>query len=191
MRLSRRRLLQVGSAVVGAVAAGLARPGLAHTASATGGTRGRGEPSKRLALRNLHTDEHVEVEFWRGGSYVPESLAAIQGLLRDHRNGAQHVIDAGLLECLSDAARRAGVEAVFAVISGYRSPQPEAPGGCRAEGARPSLHRQGRAIDVRLAGVTCEQLALCARQAGVGGVGYYKTLNFVHLDTGVHRTWNG
>jgi uncharacterized protein YcbK (DUF882 family) len=57
--------------------------------------------------------------------------------------------------------------------------------------ARHSLHLEGRAIDVRLAGVDCATLATHALDMTRGGVGYYRQSDFVHLDTGAFRTWKG
>ncbi len=57
--------------------------------------------------------------------------------------------------------------------------------------ARHSLHLEGRAIDVRLAGVDCSDLAGHALGLTRGGVGYYRQSDFVHLDTGAFRTWHG
>jgi len=81
---------------------------------------------------------------------------------------------------------------VFEVISGYRSPQTNE--RLRESGsgvARHSLHLEGRAIDVRIAGVDCATLAGRALELARGGVGYYRRSDFVHLDTGAFRTWNG
>jgi len=78
------------------------------------------------------------------------------------------------------------------VISGYRSPQTNA--RLRESGAgvaKHSLHIEGRAIDVRIAGVDCAALSAQALELKRGGVGYYRASNFVHLDTGAVRTWNG
>jgi uncharacterized protein YcbK (DUF882 family) len=55
--------------------------------------------------------------------------------------------------------------------------------------ARKSLHMQGRAIDVRLRGVSCADLRDVAIAARRGGVGYYRRSDFVHLDTGAVRAW--
>jgi len=57
--------------------------------------------------------------------------------------------------------------------------------------AQHSLHVLGRAVDVRVSGVDCQDVA--ARAAGLkrGGVGFYRGSNFVHLDTGAVRTWRG
>ena len=132
------------------------------------------------------------MEFFRGGDYMPEALAAIQVLLRDYRNGEQHPIDPPLLDYLHDVAPLLGVDPMFSVISGYRSPQTNAQLHEHSNGvARNSLHMQGRAIDVRLARVDCARLAGSALDMARGGVGYYRSSDFVHLDTGRFRTWRG
>jgi uncharacterized protein YcbK (DUF882 family) len=181
--LTRRHLLRAGGALAGVSAAGLA-PGRSATAVYTTG--------RRVALVNLHTRERLEREFFRDGAYVADSLAAIKVLLRDHRNGEQHVIDPALLDYLYDVAARLGVDPVFSVISGYRSPQTNQALRERSSGvASHSLHMEGRAIDVRLAHVDCATLAAHARDMMRGGVGHYRQSDFVHLDTGAFRTWNG
>jgi uncharacterized protein YcbK (DUF882 family) len=188
MSWTRRQLLKVG-ALAGVSAAGF------MTRSVRAGDAGAGQVSvtaKRLSLLNLHTSEKLELEFCRRGEYVPESLTAIQSLLRDYRNGEQHVIDPRLMDYLFDVAAASGVDPVFSVISGYRSPQTNEQLRERSNGvARHSLHLEGRAIDVRLAGVNCAVLADHARAMSRGGVGYYQKSDFVHLDTGMYRSWNG
>jgi uncharacterized protein YcbK (DUF882 family) len=150
-------------------------------------------PSKRIYLRNLHTAEELDVEFSNGGEIVAESMARIQRVLRDFRTGEEHAIDAGLIEQIHGLARSLNVDPVFDVISGFRSPETNE--RLRSEGgggvAKHSLHMQGRAIDVRLGGVACAALSERACELACGGVGYYRTSNFVHLDTGAVRTWRG
>jgi uncharacterized protein YcbK (DUF882 family) len=184
---TRRRLLHTAGLAAGITAAGaFGRP-----ARAAGHEPGDGGV-KRIGLRNVHTGEKLDVEFFRSGEYLPGSLAAIQVLLRDFRNGEQHAIDPQLLDYLYDVARSLRVEPVFGVISGYRSPQTNE--RLRESGsgvARHSLHLEGRAIDVRLAGVDCAELAGRALELARGGVGYYRRSDFVHLDTGAFRTWKG
>jgi len=189
MKWSRRQLLQAG-AMAGLSAAGVLRQARAGApAGAPANTAGAG---KRIALHNVHTDERLEVEYYRGADYVPESLAAIQVFLRDWRNDQQHVMDPKLMDILHDVALRAGVDPAFSVISGYRSPQTNETLRERSSGvARHSLHLEGRAIDVRLAGVGCADLASRALDLARGGVGYYRQSDFVHLDTGAFRTWKG
>jgi uncharacterized protein YcbK (DUF882 family) len=180
---SRRRLLRAGGAVAGMAVVGLgAQPSCAAPDAS----------SRRIVLRNVHTQERLDVVFRRADAYVPEALAALQVLLRDYRNGEQHPIDPHLMDYLYDVARHVGVEPVFEVISGYRSPQTNAQLRERSSGvARHSLHIEGRAIDVRLVGVDCARLAEHALDLTRGGVGYYQRSDFVHLDTGAFRTWKG
>jgi uncharacterized protein YcbK (DUF882 family) len=186
---TRRRVLGMGGAMAGmAAVGGWVRAAGAHqpARSATG------IPGKRISLKNLHTGEELESEFFRGGEYVGDSFAAIQVLLRDFRNDEQHPIDPKLMDYLFDVAQRLGVDPVFSVISGYRSPQTNALLRERSSGvARHSMHLEGRAIDVRIAGVDCAHLAGRALDLSRGGVGYYRASDFVHLDTGAFRTWKG
>jgi uncharacterized protein YcbK (DUF882 family) len=89
-------------------------------------------------------------------------------------------------------AHTLGVRPAFSVISGYRSPQTNAQLHERSSGVSShSLHMEGRAIDVRLTGVACADLAQHALDMQRGGVGYYRQSDFVHLDTGRFRTWKG
>jgi len=76
------------------------------------------------------------------------------------------------------------------VISGYRSPQTNAALRRHSSGvAEHSLHLQGRAIDVRLAGFPTAKLRELALGMGHGGVGFYPQSDFVHLDNGRVRYW--
>jgi uncharacterized protein YcbK (DUF882 family) len=193
MTWSRRRLLKAGGLLAGASVAGASIASASAAGALARGVGATASPAvKRLALRNLHTPESLDLEFYRDGAYVPDALAAIQVLLRDYRNGEQHPIDPPLLDYLHDVAQRLGVDPVFHVISGYRSPQTNALLRERSSGvARYSLHLEGRAIDVRLAGIDCAELAERALSIRRGGVGYYRKSDFVHLDTGAFRTWRG
>ena len=183
MTWSRRRILAAGGALVGVSAAGL----LAGTAR----SRETAAP-KRIALLNLHTDERLDIEYSRDGVHVPAALSAIEVLLRDFRTGERHPIDPGLMDYLVQVANSAGVDPVFSVISGYRSPETNARLHERSAGvARHSLHIEGRAIDVRMSGINCADLAAHALELKRGGVGYYRASDFVHLDTGAFRTWRG
>jgi uncharacterized protein YcbK (DUF882 family) len=188
MTWSRRRVLTAGGALVGvSAAAGL----LAGTARSREAMVGKERP-KRIALLNLHTDERLDVEYFRDGTHVPAALSAIEVLLRDFRTGERHPIDPGLMDYLVQVAHSAGVDPVFSVISGYRSPLTNARLRERSTGvAQHSLHVEGRAIDVRMAGVDCADLAAHALGLKRGGVGYYRASDFVHLDTGAFRTWRG
>jgi uncharacterized protein YcbK (DUF882 family) len=102
---TRRQLLGLGGAMAGMAALGaLAKPSGAHEPLRTG----TGVAGKRIVLKNLHTGEELETEFFRGGEYVADAFAAIQVLLRDFRNDAQHAIDPKLMDYLCDVAQHLG-----------------------------------------------------------------------------------
>lgn len=190
MSWNRRAVLKAGGILAGAMAGmgrALASVGSADAAAATDGAGAR-----RIALVNLHTDERLDVEYFRGGRYESDALGRIETVLRDFRSGDRHPIDPALMDYLYAVAGSLGVDPVFSVISGYRSPQTNAQLHAKSNGvAVHSLHMQGRAIDVRVAGVDCAQLSAHALELKRGGVGYYRTADFVHLDTGDLRTWRG
>jgi len=148
--------------------------------------------TRYLELASLHTGEVMGAAYRRAGELVSDALLGFQHLLRDHRTGAAHPIDARLFDLLADLADAARVEPRFQIISGYRSPQTNSVLASRSEGvATRSLHMQGQAIDVRLPGCDTQRLSALARKLGRGGVGYYNRSDFVHVDTGRVRHWAG
>ena len=52
-----------------------------------------------------------------------------------------------------------------------------------------SLHMEGRAIDIRVRGVELPNLRDAALGMQAGGVGYYPSSDFIHVDTGRVRRW--
>jgi uncharacterized protein YcbK (DUF882 family) len=144
---------------------------------------------RSLSFFHTHTGERLVVTYFSDGNYVPESLAQIDHLLRDFRTGEVSPIDTGLLDTLNALASiRSG--GTFEVISGYRSAATNAMLQKSGEGvATNSLHLQGRAVDVRLAGFDTVKLRDAAIALERGGVGYYAASDFVHLDTGRVRRW--
>lgn len=145
---------------------------------------------KILAFQHLHTGEALTVEYAVGATYVPGALDAVNRLLRDFRTGDIHPIDPALLDLLHRLSASLETRRPFHVISGYRSPATNAALRRQSEGvAGRSLHMVGQAIDIRLAGVPLPSLRDAALALAGGGVGYYPTSSFVHVDTGRVRRW--
>jgi uncharacterized protein YcbK (DUF882 family) len=114
----------------------------------------------------------------------------VNWFLRDFRTGGVHDIDPGVLDILTKVHQMTGGSRPFDVISGYRSPETNAMLRLRSkEVASGSLHQVGKAIDVRLPGVALTKVRNAGLALGLGGVGYYRRSNFVHLDTGRVRRW--
>lgn len=176
MRVDRREIVRAG---VGLLTAAVSPSAFAQGASA-----------RTLSFVNTHTGETFADAYWERGAYVPGALAAINRVMRDHRSGEMHAIDTHLLDQLSDLRARLGASAPYQIISGYRSPATNAALHANSSGvASGSLHMSGRAIDVRLRGVDLPRLRDTAVSLERGGVGYYESSDFVHLDTGRVRRW--
>lgn len=178
--ISRRRFLGGLATIGGALALA---PRQVMAAATDGGER-------VVSFLHTHTGERLSLPYWADGVYLPQSLSRVELFLRDFRTGEQHPIDPRLLDQLHALRLATGTSAPFQVISGYRSPHTNA--ALRAAGggqARHSLHMQGRAIDIRLADVSSSALHGAALSLGRGGVGYYRSEDFVHVDTGPVRHW--
>ena len=148
------------------------------------------DASRWIELHNINTRETLKVTFHDGKDFIPAAVAKLQHLLRDFRTGEEHEIDARLYLLLTDLAAKAVREPVYDLISGYRSPQTNEK--LRAQGhavAEHSLHREGRAMDVRLHDFPLDAFRDLALAAKRGGVGYYPRSNWVHVDTGRVRSW--
>ena len=176
--LDRRELL--GSLVAGCGAAAFGLPGQAHAAVG----------ARALAVINLHTGERLSATYWEAGAYVGDALAALSNVLRDHRTGEAHTMDPALFDLLNALSRRLDSKETVQVISGFRSPQTNAALHKASSGvATHSLHMDGRAMDIRIAGVDLPRLRDAAWSLQGGGVGFYPQSNFVHADVGRVRRW--
>lgn len=160
---------------------------------ATIGGRALAAPEARtLAFHNLHTGESLSATYWEAGRYVPDALDALNHLLRDHRTGEVHPIEPGLFDLIADLRGRLGSAAVVQVISGYRSPETNAALHAHSAGvAARSLHMDGRATDLRIAGLDLSRVRDAAWSLQGGGVGFYPQSQFVHVDVGRVRRWTG
>lgn len=145
----------------------------------------------RLRLFHTHTGERLDVVYRRGDAFVPQSLASLDSFLRDHRTGEVRHYDPRIFDLLHDLLKAAGrPEAEINVICGYRSPWSNE--YLRRHGhavARHSLHMLAKAIDIRLPGTPTAKLRDLALALHEGGVGYYASSDFVHVDVGALRRW--
>jgi uncharacterized protein YcbK (DUF882 family) len=146
--------------------------------------------ARLLSFLNTHTGETFTDAYWESGNYVPDAMAAINTVMRDHRSGEVHEIDPRLLDQLSALRVAIDTSSPFQIISGYRSPASNAQLAAASSGvATRSLHMDGRAIDIRVRGVELSRLRDAALAMNAGGVGYYASSDFIHIDTGRVRRW--
>jgi len=145
---------------------------------------------RSLAFVHTHTGENFNISYFRNGSYDQTAMARVTYALRDFRTGALHSIDPLLLDTLFELQVRADHDKPYQIISGYRSPATNSNLASKSSGvATNSLHMKGKAIDIRVSGVSTKKLRDIALAMHRGGVGYYHDSNFLHVDTGRVRTW--
>ncbi|HWX53852.1 MAG TPA: DUF882 domain-containing protein [Verrucomicrobiae bacterium] len=145
----------------------------------------------RLRMYNTHTNEHIDVVYREGDEYVPEAITQLDRFLRDTRTGTVHEFDPKLFDLLADLTASVGEpDAEINVVCGYRTPETNRFLRRRSRRvAKHSLHMQAMAIDIRLPGLTTKELRDAALALHRGGVGYYRSKQFVHVDVGPVRRW--
>jgi uncharacterized protein YcbK (DUF882 family) len=146
-----------------------------------------------LELHNTHTGQTLRVTFRdASGAFIAAALEQLDLILFDQRSGEHTSMDPQLFVLLVDLAAVAEVEPRYEIISGYRSAVTNEKLRTNGGGqAKNSQHIQGKAIDVRLKGVSTARLRDLAVALRRGGVGYYRKSDFVHVDTARVRYWEG
>jgi uncharacterized protein YcbK (DUF882 family) len=186
-QMDRRGFLKLGAmaAILGAV------PTSAFSAVHRKDKKAKINPSRSLHFYNPHTGEKMDVSYFTKGRYSPAALRDINRIFRDFRTGAVKPIDPHLLDYLYGVSLKLETRSSpFHIISGYRSPETNAMLS-RESGnvAKNSLHIQGKAVDIRLPDRKISAVRRVAVSLKQGGVGYYPSENFVHLDVGDIRYW--
>jgi uncharacterized protein YcbK (DUF882 family) len=152
-----------------------------------------------LKLYHLHTGESLDIVYRIGDTYIPSALEQLNHFLRDHRTEDVSSYDPGEFDLLHNLLTRLKrPNATIDIVCGYRSPQsneflrtlggtvdPSATGV-----AEHSQHMLAKAIDIRVPGVSTRRLDQAALSLHAGGVGYYPTSQFVHVDVGPVRQWS-
>ena len=145
---------------------------------------------RNLRFYNIHTNEKLNVCYWRNGAYLDNELLAINHFFRDFRTGESKSIDAKLLDLLYVISREVDQLATIHLVSGYRSPKTNELLRHNSSGvAKKSLHMKGYAADIRIPGIKTAALKKIAVGLAIGGVGYYSKSDFVHVDIGRVRQW--
>jgi uncharacterized protein YcbK (DUF882 family) len=181
-RFNRRSFLGYGAATTAAALV----PGRAQAAVSK-------RPERILSFFHTHTGERLKIAYCCDGVYQPEALNQLNHLLRDFRVNQEKPIDPKLFDLLHELSGTLETDQPYHVISGYRSPTTNVMlrerGGAHTGVATQSLHMVGKAMDIRMPGVKLDQLRSAAASLKLGGVGFYPSSNFVHVDTGRVRYW--
>lgn len=179
-------------------------PGSAEAQSAqtqtTSTNGGRGEIDRdfwerprELWLRRHLTKEEVRVTYWKDGQLLSDGYWQACSMLRDRRANVMTAIDPTLLDVLR------GINGYYdawkwrhplVITSGYRTVKTN--NALSKEGsAKNSMHLYGKAVDLFIPGIPTEHVAKLGQYLQQGGVGFYPSRGFTHLDTGRLRSWRG
>jgi uncharacterized protein YcbK (DUF882 family) len=179
----RLRLVRIGCCASVAALLILLGTNSLQNATAEGDTRS-------ISLRHTHTNETLTITYKVNGRYDEEALKKLNHILRDWREDQPISMDPHLLDLIWDVYREVGATEPIQIVCGYRSPGTNAMLRRRSSGvAKFSQHMLGKAMDFYIPGVPLEKLREAGLRASRGGVGFYPTSNFVHLDTGGVRHW--
>ncbi len=199
------RLFAISLIVLGLITANPSRssaeaplltPGVLPTAAAALPSSGQ---KYELKLYHLHTGESLDVVYRIGDTYIPSALAELNHFLRDHRTQDVSSYDPKEFDLLHNLLTRLDrPNAVIDVVCGYRTPWSNnflrTRGGTESPAetgvAEHSQHMLAKAIDIRIPGVSTSHLDQAALSLHAGGVGYYPTSQFVHVDVGPVREWS-
>ncbi|WP_210251019.1 DUF882 domain-containing protein [Microvirga thermotolerans] len=177
------RLIRAVLASTAAAAAFLATAVATQDAAADGETR-------TLSFFHTHRRDSATITYRRNGRYDEQALAQLNWYLRDWRTDEPAKMDPRLFDVLWEVYRESGSKEPINIISAYRSPQTNAMLRRRSSGvSEHSQHMLGKAMDIRLPDVDTGRLRAVAMKLQYGGVGYYPSSEFVHVDTGNVRAW--
>ncbi|MDE4131766.1 DUF882 domain-containing protein [Phaeobacter sp. QD34_3] len=159
--------------------------------NAAGFLRGGGD-IRRIRMYSGRTGERIDMVYWIEGKYIKDAVREVNHFMRDWRTDDVKEIDLRTIDIMAAAHNLLDVSEPYMLLSGYRSPKTNAMLRSRSRGvAKNSLHMRGQAADLRLASRSVSQMAKAAMACRAGGVGKYYRSNFVHMDCGVVRDWNG
>jgi uncharacterized protein YcbK (DUF882 family) len=172
---TRRNFLGTGLAAAGSMM--LAAPAIAA---------GRGSHS--LNMTNGNTGETFRHTLIGDGLWITPAMAEFDWFARDWREDAEYPIDPDSLLAIIRLQKMMDSSQPMVLLSGYRTPKTNS----KLRGAATnSLHIKGLAMDITQPGRNIRDLHRAAVSLKVGGVGYYPRSNFVHIDSGRIRHWNG
>jgi uncharacterized protein YcbK (DUF882 family) len=172
-----------------ALAIGTAALALVLQASGTQDAAANGD-SRSLTLFHTHTKESLTVTFRRNGMYDSAALKQLNWFLRDWRTNEPTQMDPQLFDVVWAVYRDVGANVPIHIISAYRSPETNGMLHRRSRAvAERSQHMQGKAMDISLPGLDMNRVRAAGMRLQYGGVGFYGSSGFVHLDVAGVRAW--
>lgn len=200
--LNRRKF--ISSLATGAIALGASSAPLARTvqtfssipsnpqASPYGNAHTGGDfwdKPRVIRLKRWQNSEEVNAVYWRNGKLDIDGYRQICWLFRDLSVNQWVRIDVRLLDLLCAMQSWVGYYGFnkpFLLSSGYRTPGYN---NSLEGAAKNSMHIHGRAADLIFPDLPVSYIGKLAEHYSAGGVGFYPSRGFTHIDTGRIRTW--
>ncbi len=171
------------ASMAGSLCLWIVAPTATENAVANGDTR-------TLHFFHTHTGETIDATYRVDGHYDAAVLRQLNHFLRDWRNNDEIAMDPRLFDAVWEAYRTAGATDRVQIYSAYRSPETNAMLRRRSRAvAEHSQHMLGKAMDTTLPGFPMDRIRDAGMKLQNGGVGWYPSANFVHLDVGGVRSW--
>jgi uncharacterized protein YcbK (DUF882 family) len=137
---------------------------------------------------HLHTREVLVAPARGAFRPAPETLSRF---LRCRFTDGEREMDPRLADLMMAVIDKFGRPELW-IVSGYRAPRFNTLLRKRlGEVARNSLHTRGEALDFIVPDTPLAQVSSFLRKLKRGGVGYYPGSEFVHMDVGPVRFWEG
>lgn len=177
MTLSRRQFLLSSAAALGSAAVPSLTWGAASAVVSTA------QETRSLSLYNIHTGETFKGSYWEQGSYLKDVTSTLNHFMRDRRSGEVCTMDPQLIDLLHKVQNVVGESRTLHVLCGYRSSITNAKMCRRSSGvAKNSQHMYGKAVDFYVPGIKLSELKKIVTSFKAGGVGYYPSSGFIHVD---------
>lgn len=143
---------------------------------------------RRLTLRHAHTGETFDGLYRDHIGPIPSAMVDLAIFLRDHHENVTGPVFVETLDFLADVLTNAGANSAT-ILSAYRTKKTNEMLATRLFGvAEKSQHLAGRALDITF-DAKLKPAADVARKMSRGGVGWYPSSHFIHLDSGPVRSW--
>lgn len=148
--------------------------------------------AKKLHLFSVNTKKTINIEFFENGKFIKEGLQEIYKLMGDRRTGEIAKIDTDLITSMYELQTKLNTSKPIDVLSGFRSPETNEQMAKTTKGvAKDSYHTHGQAVDLSVRGISIGEIHKITQNIHSGGIGYYPTSGFIHIDVGPNRHWHG
>lgn len=145
---------------------------------------------RTISLQHV-SGERIVATYWSDGELVKSGYEELCWFMRDRVDQKAIYMNPVIMDITYGTCgwlSHYGVRQYAIMTSAYRTSRRNN----RIEGAaKDGHHTKGDALDLTIPGVPTAKLAAFGRWLGGGGVGWYPSKNFTHLDSGRLRSWKG